>query len=73
MLACHAAQCDGKKLCDVPLTDDMRDLLGLAPDYCTLLRECKVQLFEQDLVPVVCQQRTICMSSHVSGLLVTAV
>jgi hypothetical protein len=38
----------------VSLTDDMRDLLGLAPDYCTLLRECKVQLFEQDLVFVVC-------------------
>ena len=44
MLACRTAQCDGKKLCDVPLTDDMRELLGLAPDYCTLFRECKVEL-----------------------------
>jgi hypothetical protein len=36
-------QCDVDSLCGVPLSDDMRVLLGLASDWCNVLSECKVR------------------------------
>ena len=44
MLPCRPAQCDVDSLCGVPLSDDMRDLLSLTPDWCSVLQECKVNL-----------------------------
>jgi hypothetical protein len=41
---CHPVQCDVDKLCGQTLTPGMRDMLGLTPDWCTVLRECKVGL-----------------------------
>ena len=37
-----AAQCDVESLCGVPLSAGMRELLGLTPDWCTVLQECQV-------------------------------
>lgn len=36
-------QCAVNTLCGVPISSDLQQLLGTAPDYCSIVSECQVQ------------------------------
>lgn len=51
-------QCDVDSLCGVPLSASMKALLGQTPDWCSVLKECKVKILPllRPFVTVLCSQ-----------------